>query len=134
MDEDGNYIPMHDEDYESAGKAWITELMAWERGDHPKRKLLDEAGCVFYWDYIAPPPDERVCRPKFDVKPTCYQLYENTSEGTPISPVFATLEEFTQYLLGLGHSEKAVRVFLEKGFAPSMYMGREGIDVWDVLG
>jgi hypothetical protein len=131
-DGDGNCIPIHDEDYESAGLRWIEELMAWERGDHPKRKKAEAADCRFFWDWDRP-PDERVCRPKFDAEPTCYQLYENTSEGTPIGPVFATLEEFTRYLLDRGHSEKAVRVFLQKGFAPSMYMGREGIDVWDVL-
>jgi hypothetical protein len=137
FDEDGQYIPLHDEDYESAGVEWIAELTAWERGDHPGRKKAE--GCRFYWDYVAPPPAARTCRPKFEAEPTCYQLYENTSEGTPISEVFATLEEFTQYLLDQGHSEKAVRIFIEKGFAPSMYASPdgayyEGIDVWEVLG
>ena len=132
-DGDGNCIPKHDEDYETASLRWIEELLAWERGDDPQRKKADEAGWRFFWDWDRPPPDSRVCRPKFDTEPTCYQLYETISAGTPISEVFATLEDFTQYLLDRGHSEKAVRVFLEKGFAPSMYMGREGIDVWEVL-
>jgi hypothetical protein len=138
-DDDGNCIPMLDEDYETAGLHWIAGLMAWERGEHPEREKADKAGCRFYWDYIAPPPSEQVCRPKFNTEPTCYQLYENTSEGTPISPLFTSEEELRQYLVARGHSEKAIRVFLEKGFAPSMYVGKdgrcfEGIDVWDELG
>ena len=137
-DDNGNYIPMYDEDYESAGLRWIDQLMAWERGEHPDREKAAEAGCRFYWDYIAPPPDERICRPKFEAEPTCYQLYENSSEGTPISPVFTSEEELQQYLRDRGHSEKAVRMFIEKGFAPSMYVSKdgrcfEGIDVWDEL-
>jgi hypothetical protein len=135
-DADGNFLPMYDDDYESASHRWLEDLMAWERGDHPERKKADEAGYRFYWDWMCPPPDSRLYRPRFDAEPTCYQLYENTSEGTPISEVFATLEEFTQYLLDRGHSQKAVRVFLEKGFAASMFIGKdgtylEGIDTWD---
>lgn len=137
-DGDGNCIPMHDEDYESAGLRWIADLMAWERGEHPERQKADEAGCRFFWEWEGGPPDRAVCRPKFEVEPTCYQLYENTTEGTPISEVFASLEELAQYLISKGHSEKAVRVFIEKGFAPSMYVSKdgayfEGIDVWDGL-
>jgi hypothetical protein len=135
-DGDGNCIPMHDEDYESAGLQWIKDLMAWERGDHPDRKKADIAACRFFWDWVRQPPDDRACRPKFEAEPTCYQLYENTSEGTPISEVFATLDELAEYLTARGHSVKAVRVFIEKGFAPSMYISKdgtvlEGIDVWD---
>lgn len=132
-DDYGDYLPMFDEDYDSASLRWIEELTAWERGEHPARAEAEADGLRFFWDYAGPSPDRQEYRPKFDAEPTCYQLYETVSVGTPISPVFATREEFMQYLLGLGHSERAVRVFLEKGFAPSMYMGREGIDVWDVL-
>jgi hypothetical protein len=113
QDDNGSYLPMVDVDYESAGQQWVDELMAWERGTHPARKKAEWAECRFFWEYAGPPPERHMYRPKFDAEPTCYQLYEVTTLGTPISPAFATQEELRRYLLGLGHSEETVRVFLE---------------------
>jgi len=118
-DDDGKYLPMLDVDYETAGQGWVEELMDWEQGTHPARAKAEWAECRFFWEYAGRPLERDMCRPKFDAEPTCYQLYEVTSMGTPISPVFATYGEVGWYLVGLGHSEEAVRVFLEKRFAPS---------------
>ena len=49
-----------------------------------------------------------------------YQVWENVSEGSPISPVFATSEEIVQWLIGQGHSEAGAREFIKLGFAFSM--------------
>lgn len=51
-----------------------------------------------------------------------YQLWETVSEGSPISPVFATKDLFAAYLIGEGYSAVAVERFIEKGYAPSMVM------------
>jgi hypothetical protein len=49
-----------------------------------------------------------------------YQLWETVSEGSPISPVFSTKEEFIAYLVSQGYSQKASENFSESGWAPSM--------------
>jgi len=45
-----------------------------------------------------------------------WQLWETVSEGSPVSPVFATKEEFAEYLVGEGYSEKAVEGFIGDGW------------------
>lgn len=51
---------------------------------------------------------------------TGWQLWETTSEGSPISPVFATPDEFSAYLIGQGYSEGAAEEFVRRGYAPTM--------------
>ena len=51
-----------------------------------------------------------------------WQLWENVSEGSPVSPVFATKEEFADYLVEQGHNKKAVQNFIEMGWCCSMVM------------
>lgn len=48
-----------------------------------------------------------------------YQVWEQVSEGSPISPVFATPEEVVVWLVGQGHSEAGARAFVGSGWAPS---------------
>jgi len=51
-----------------------------------------------------------------------WQLWETTSEGSPISPVFDTEEAFVQHLIGKGYTETAARKFVVTGHACSMVM------------
>ena len=48
-----------------------------------------------------------------------WQLWETTSEGAPISPVFATEVEFVDYLIGEGYSRGAAEEFVRRGWAPT---------------
>lgn len=48
-----------------------------------------------------------------------WQLWETVSEGSPVSPVFATKAEFINYLVGDGYSRKAAEAFCESGWVPS---------------
>jgi hypothetical protein len=41
-----------------------------------------------------------------------WQLWETVSEGSPISPVFPTKEEFLEYILGEGYSREDAESFL----------------------
>jgi hypothetical protein len=50
----------------------------------------------------------------------CYQLYENVSEGTPISPAFEMLTELSNWLYRQGWSDETVSFLLENGHAPSL--------------
>ena len=52
---------------------------------------------------------------------TAFQVYEDVSEGTPISPVFPGEAECKSWLLAQGFSAPAVRNFLILGTAPSVY-------------
>lgn len=48
-----------------------------------------------------------------------WQLWETVSEGSPVSPVFATEETFADYLRGEGYSESALRNFIKSGWCMS---------------
>lgn len=49
-----------------------------------------------------------------------WQVWETVSEGSPISPVFATDEELVVWLVDQGYSEKGARAFVQSGWVPSM--------------
>lgn len=51
-----------------------------------------------------------------------YQVWETVTEGSPISPVFATTEELERWLIGEGYSEGAAEQFAIQGFAFSAAM------------
>ena len=62
---------------------------------------------------------------------TAFQIYENVSEGTPVSPIFQDEREMRSWLMSRGYSEKAVAKFVELGFAFSMAVtfGSEGTEI-----
>jgi len=45
-----------------------------------------------------------------------YQLWETTTEGSPISPVFPDEDSFVSYLVAEGYSENAARDFTQSGW------------------
>jgi len=51
-----------------------------------------------------------------------YQLWENVSEGSPVSKVYPNKESFIDYLIAEGHSREAAERFISLGSAPSMIM------------
>lgn len=61
-----------------------------------------------------------------------WQLWEDVSEGSPISPVFKTEMDFEEYLLGEGYSVGAVHNFIEMGFAFSMAITGKGDILSDI--
>lgn len=58
-----------------------------------------------------------------------YQLWETTSEGSPISKVYATEDAFKAYLIGEGYSEEAATNFCKTGWAMSglIVIDEEGV-------
>ena len=102
------YKPLYDRSYETVMKEWI--------------------------EYEEPPkPDPDYYRPEWKEEPTHYQIYETVTEGTPVSPVFASLDEMKDWLLSKGFSERASSKFIEIGWAPSLVFtperGLSGIDI-----
>jgi hypothetical protein len=57
---------------------------------------------------------------------TAYQLYENVSEGSPVSPVFETREALSQWLVEQGWSQRAVQFLLANGHGPSFVLRGDG--------
>ena len=120
----GHYKPLYDHDYESAARGWIADLVAWENGADvlPSGHNIASARKFFryYWEYAGPPPDEEYCRPAWTPEQaTHYQVYENVSEGTPVSPVFATLDALVEWLVSEGYSRTAAENFAKTGWAMS---------------
>jgi len=95
-DDRGSYRPLYDADYETEADAWVQGFMAWEGGKDPDR---NETSCRYYWEWNSGPPEEGCYRPSWtDQERTHYQMYETTSEGTPISPVMPSPEELALWL------------------------------------
>lgn len=116
----GDFHPLYDVDYETACKEWYTEAANF-----------DNEGYNWYHEYAGCPPDEDYYRKRkwTAEEATHYQMYETVSEGTPVTPVFATKEELVDYLVengtfwdDRGWDRKATESFVEREWAPSMIM------------
>ena len=109
-DSDGYYKPLYDETFASASQEWQEGYAAWQ--------IEPQADCPFEeWD--GPAPDPEYYRPEWTREPSCYQVYETVSEGTPVSPVFVSLNEMDTWLVEQGFSAKATAAFIKGGWAPS---------------
>lgn len=88
----GYYQPMFDRYYGDALSEWLDNHSQWEAGTHPD--LADGTTTKdeypFYAMWHGNPPDiEYYQKRKYsEDELTHIQLYEITSEGTPLSPVF----------------------------------------------
>ena len=96
-DDSGKDIPVYDEDFGSAAKEWKQDYALWVKGEHP-----DQRDDLEYWEWESAPPDRESYRPAFAAPPTWVQMYETVSEGTPVSPAFATKQELVDYLIENG--------------------------------
>jgi len=81
------------QEFESDYEGWLEEKTMWlstqDPDDDPEQTFEDGWQEPRAEDYMPNwPESER----------THYQMYENTSEGTPISPVMASLEELARWL------------------------------------
>lgn len=122
--EKGEYESMYDEDFPTAVKEWKKGYELWEKkeGEYSDIWKGDE-----YWEYEGTPDRERY-RPVFAEKPTWFQMYETVSEGTPVTPPFATKAELVDYLVENGDfwdqsrgdgswKRENAEKFVENGFA-----------------
>jgi hypothetical protein len=58
---------------------------------------------------------------------TCLQVYEDVSEGTPVSPVFGSAAEVRRWLVAQGVAGENAEEFLRQGSAPSFVLGPGGV-------
>jgi hypothetical protein len=91
------------------GKAltdWIKGYSEWRKGyrySHLVEEWIpieQEYKQYPYTDFVGDRPDPNDYMPDWNESDrTHYQVYENVTEGTPISPVFATEEEMIDWLV-----------------------------------
>ena len=137
----GGLQPMYDEHFETRFAAWLADfdriragnLTDFERKCYPlglAEWLIDEGQ----------PPDPTYYRPWKDEEATWFQVWETVSEGTPVTPPFATREELAEYLAKNGDfwdqkrgdgawSLERARQFVESGWAPTGIAVRTAIGV-----
>lgn len=108
------YIPMRDETYAEAVKEWKEGYAKWESGLRPQHDATTDGtawvpaaewksahiyGPDCEWtDYHGEFPTDENYRPEFTEPATWFQVYQTVSEGSPVTPPFATREELIDYL------------------------------------
>ena len=96
------YQPLYDRPFGPAMREWIAQWDAWERGERPDYCTEEDRELPF-WEWDGKPPDPEYYRPAWkDGEATWFQVYETVSEGTPVSPPFATQQEIVDYLVANG--------------------------------
>lgn len=122
-DDEGNFIPLYGNTFVEKMDEWIKGYQAWRCGKHEcNRKNYT------YVDWEGEAPISSSHRPEFHIAPSHYQVYETVSEGTPITPHFATKDELVEYLVengdywntGKGWNRSAAERLVKDGWAPSM--------------
>lgn len=102
QDERGDYIPLYGGSVAKQQALWDEEAAQWEKGlcrDGskwvPKRPSMNFP--YTEWNGERPKPEDYM--PDFpEGSATHFMMYETTSEGTPISPAFASAEELARWL------------------------------------
>lgn len=99
------YKPLHNRSYIEALNEWLKDHEAWERGDHESQIKYGytKAEYPHYANYGGNAPSVEYYRPNWKPEEmTWWQVYETVSEGTPVTPPFATREELVDYLMENG--------------------------------
>lgn len=138
--DNGSYHPMRDASYEEAANEWLNNCILFSQGKHPYQleNKYNANEYKYWWDFDGTPPEIDYYLPTWKPEERiCYQIYENVSEGTPVSPVFESEEEMVQWLIKQGHSENASRKFVEDGWVMTGMLvdGRSAmnIDCFDLI-
>jgi hypothetical protein len=108
---------------------WVEGAQKWIAGEHePQTEWTKGLPLTYegFAEYEGSPPDPEYYRPDWpEESRTHFQWYENVSEGTPLSPPFATQEELAQFIARTGDrvtgpvSIEQARKFVESEFAVS---------------
>ena len=135
-DERGHLQPMFNSDFATAADGWKEGLTAWERGER-EDYLSEESRALEFWECEGDPPNRAYYRPAWKPEEmTWFQVYETVSEGTPVTPAFATTDELIDYLVANGDfwdqnrghggwSRESATAFVGTGWAPSAIIMHE---------
>ena len=107
-DHNGRYKPLFEGPYSKAAAEWDEERAQWDAGFirdfdgtgwEPRTNSQIAMDCSDFDEWHGARPTELEYMPAFpEGSATHCQMYEETSEGTPISPVFATPEQLAAWL------------------------------------
>jgi hypothetical protein len=114
-----HWHPQFAESYTRALAEWQDGKQRWESGEDPDALNHPD----YTWeDWEGESPDPAYYRPEWpEGTPLGYCFYETTSEGTPISPVFATTDELAAWLVEHeGMSQDGAARFVASGWVPSL--------------
>jgi hypothetical protein len=136
--EKGRYIPLLDRSYEVDAAEWDEEYAQWQKGfkrgygDGPRFVPKDdEYANMWFSEWSGRRPCPASYMPQWtETERTHIQMYEDTSEGTPISPVMDCPKKLARWLTDNGASAfgdlKATYEqwlsMCERGWAPSGIM------------
>lgn len=152
------YKPMRDCSVEERFTEWLAEFQEWKdsEGDRLREKYGDkdypkDQPYRSFCNWKGQPPDPEDYMPPFTEPATWFQVWETVSEGTPVTPPFATKEEMVEYLVANGdfwdqsrrkeggcpmpcgpwERESAMRFVFGSGWSPSMVVktGPEGVQI-----
>jgi hypothetical protein len=92
-DERGDFVPLLGRDWATEAEQWDREKAEWDRGEYPY--YADEASKAMTfeaWDGPRPVPEDYM--PVFPADAELgICMYEDVTEGTPISPVYPDSEQ-----------------------------------------
>jgi len=124
----GRHKPLYDgNDFARRLREWNEENAKWSSGEFPEYADEDSRK-MSYSEWNGDQPKSCEYMPAWsDAERTHLMMYEVTSEGTPISPAFATPEELARWLVdnnasAFGNSTASYEGWLrvaKGGFAPS---------------
>lgn len=104
----GGYIPLFGRNIEKKIQEWEEGSIKWEEGFYedwhnetwvPRSQSEIASECKSYTDWAGPRPDPKSYFPAW--KPgeaSWYAYYENTTEGTPLTPAFPTKSLLAKWL------------------------------------
>jgi hypothetical protein len=134
----GEYKPLFNENFDDAFAEWLGDFNRIQSGKltDDERKDYPRGLCEWLQDNQAPDPE--YYRPYKDEDASWFQVYETVSEGTPVTPPFATKEELVNYLATYGDfwdqkrghgawNRITAEKFVADGWAPSMIVTNEHI-------
>jgi hypothetical protein len=98
----GSFIPLFEGDFARAAAEWDEGAAQWAKGLTPDYAAGETCS---YEEWNGKRPDPAGYMPAWtDAERTHLMMYEDTSEGTPISPAFETAEELARWLADNGAS------------------------------
>lgn len=139
----GRFISLYD-GFNKDLKEWDEANAKWQQGLRDSWSLEgtkwvpveDKYAGITYAEYAGDRPSQEDYMPDFPAdQRTHFMMYEDTSEGTPISPAFATPEELARWLADTGASSFANQTasyeawlrIAKGGFAPSAILSSAGL-------
>lgn len=135
-DDRGQLQAMHDNNFADEFADFLEKFDRIRSGDldEIERKCYAKPGMIPLAEWLrdeGTPPDPAYYRPWRDEDATWVQVWETVSEGSPVTPPFATKAELIDYLVAGGddwdrkrghggYSREQATAFVEAGYVPSM--------------